>query len=98
MRPRVAVAMAVYNDAKYLPHSLDALSGQSFRDFHLTVLDDESTDSSASVAAGYLERSPMTIHRAPRRGRKDARPAAWNLAPPDAPYLLVLDSDMALPL
>lgn len=97
MKPRVAVAMAVFDDSKYLRLSLDALCEQTFCDFHLTVLDDGSSDDSAAIAESYVGRLPLTVHRGPHRGRHDAKQESWRLAAPAAPYLLVLDSDMALP-
>src|SRR4051812_48778473 len=96
MGVRVAIAMAVYNDSKYLRLSLDGLCAQAFRDFHLTVLDDGSTDGSAELAESYSDRLPITVHRAPHRGRHDAKQASWQLSEPTAPYLMVLDSDMEL--
>jgi glycosyltransferase involved in cell wall biosynthesis len=97
MSVRVAIAMAVYNDSRYLRHALDMLAAQTFRDFHLTVVDDGSTDDSAAVVESYSARIPLTLHREPHRGRHDAKQASWQLAHEDAPYLMVLDSDMELP-
>jgi glycosyltransferase involved in cell wall biosynthesis len=94
--PRVAIAMAVYDDERYLPLALDALCAQTFRDFHLTVYDDGSRDRSPDVAAGYATRLPLRLIRGAHRGRHFAKQAAWAEAAP-APYLLVMDSDVAPP-
>ncbi len=97
MAPHVAIAMAVYNDAEYLRATLEALAAQTYSDFHLTIVDDESTDGSAEVAEGFAGRLPMTVVRAPHRGRQSAKRAASAATDPESAYLLVLDSDIVLP-
>jgi glycosyltransferase involved in cell wall biosynthesis len=93
---RVAVAMAVYNDERYLPLALDALCRQQYRDFRLYVLDDGSTDRSAAIVESYADRLPLDLIRAEHRGRQLAKQASWAAAS-SAELLLVLDSDIALP-
>jgi len=94
---RVAVAMPVYNDERYLPLALDALAAQTYRDFKLTLVDDGSTDRSAVIAEGYADRIPMTIIRAEHRGLRTTKRAAVEAAPDEAEFVLILDSDTALP-
>jgi glycosyltransferase involved in cell wall biosynthesis len=94
--PKVAIAMAVFDDERYLPLALEALCAQTFREFHLTVHDDGSSDRSAEIAEGYAGRIPLRVVRGPHRGRHFAKQAAWDEAVP-APYLLVMDSDVAPP-
>lgn len=88
--------MAVFNDERYLALALDALAAQTFRDFHLTVHDDGSTDGSAALAEAYAARLALRVIRTEHRGRQLAKEASRAEAA-DAPYLLVLDSDIALP-
>jgi glycosyltransferase involved in cell wall biosynthesis len=94
---RVAVAMPVYNDERYLPLALDALAAQTATNFHLTVVDDGSTDRSAEIALSYADRISMTLIRAPHRGLRTTKRAAVESAPENAEYVLILDSDTALP-
>lgn len=94
--PRVAIAMAVFDDERYLPQTLEALATQSTQDFHLTVYDDASRDRSAEVAEGFAQRMPLTVIRGSHRGRHLAKVEARRRAV-TAPYLLVLDSDVELP-
>lgn len=96
MTPRVAVAMAVYDDAQYLPLALEGLCAQGFRDFHVTVYDDGSSDSSAAIAESYRDRLPLRTIRGEHLGRHFAKQKSWAEAAP-APFLFVLDSDMVLP-
>jgi glycosyltransferase involved in cell wall biosynthesis len=97
LSPRVAVAMAVYNDERYLALSLEGLARQTFRDFHVTVHDDGSTDGSLTVLERCaVGRVPLTVVRSGHRGRHLAKQAAWREAA-RSEYLLVLDSDIVLP-
>lgn len=94
--PRVAIAMAVYDDERHLPLALGALAAQTFREFHLTVHDDGSTDRSAAIAEGFADRLRIDVVRGEHRGRHQAKQAAWSRAA-GAPFLMVLDSDVVLP-
>src|SRR5687768_17584036 len=95
---RVAIALAVYNDERYLRLTLEALALQTWRHFHVIVLDDGSTDGSGAAAEAYAARLPLTVMRGARRGRHDAKRAVADAALAlGTPYLLVLDSDIALP-
>lgn len=51
--PLVSVIIPAYNAESYLDQCLDSLSMQTFEDFEVIVVDDGSTDSSASIANGY---------------------------------------------
>ena len=48
-RPEISVIVPTYNGAMYLQETLDALLVQTFPNFELLVIDDGSTDNSASV-------------------------------------------------
>lgn len=54
--PRLSIGLPVYNGEKYLSQSLDALLGQSFRDFELIISDNASSDSTAEICAEYQAR------------------------------------------
>ena len=48
--PLVSVVIPAYNEEKYLPACLEALSRQTFRDFEVVVVDNNSTDRTAEIA------------------------------------------------
>lgn len=54
--PAISIILPVYNGAKYLRESIDSVLGQSFPDFDLHVLDDGSTDNSATIVRSYADR------------------------------------------
>ena len=47
--PRLTVAMSVYNNGPYVGAAIDSILEQSFRDFEFLIVNDGSTDESASV-------------------------------------------------
>lgn len=58
----VAVFMPNYNHARFLPHSLDALLGQTLRPKGIWIVDDASKDNSAEILTDYQRRYPDLIH------------------------------------
>ena len=64
--PRLSIGLPVYNGEKYLAESLDALLGQSYGDFELTISDNASTDSTEEICRDYLARDPrISYYRQP---------------------------------
>jgi glycosyltransferase involved in cell wall biosynthesis len=53
--PKVTVLMSVYNGEKYLREAIESILNQSYSDFEFLIIDDCSTDSSASILAEYTE-------------------------------------------
>lgn len=65
--PRLTVGLPVYNGARYLAESLDALLGQTFTDFDLVISDNASTDGTADICQAYaLRDSRLTYIRQPQ--------------------------------
>jgi glycosyltransferase involved in cell wall biosynthesis len=54
--PIVSIGLPVYNGARFLRRSLDALLGQTLTDFELIVSDNASTDATPDIAAEYAAR------------------------------------------
>jgi glycosyltransferase involved in cell wall biosynthesis len=66
--PAVTIGVPVYNSADLLDGSLACLARQTFRDFKVLMIDDESTDGAAEVAKGWAARDPrFEYRRQPRR-------------------------------
>ena len=51
--PAITVIVPVYNAEKYLHECIESILSQSFTDFELILVDDGSTDSSASICDEY---------------------------------------------
>lgn len=54
--PAISVVMPVFNGGQFLTTSVDSILAQSERDFELIVIDDGSTDGSATVLRDYAAR------------------------------------------
>lgn len=92
MTPLFSVIMPVYNAAPFLHRSIDSILGQSFRNFELILVDDGSTDSSASVCKEYLAKdSRVRFISQPNSGASVARNAGMEHA--SAPWITFCDAD-----
>ncbi len=96
LRPTVSVVLPVYDVEQYLPHCLDSLAGQTFRDYELIVVDDGSPDGSRAIAERYAAADPRIrvvvrenggLGAARNTGVREAR----------GRFLTFVDSDDALP-
>ncbi len=68
--PRVTVALAVYNGAATLGKALQTAIDQTYRDFEVLVVDDGSTDDSASIAESLGARVVRQANTGLGGGRK----------------------------
>ncbi|MBL8121990.1 glycosyltransferase family 2 protein [Candidatus Saccharibacteria bacterium] len=89
---KVSVVIPAYNEAACLPECLDALARQTVRPFEVIVVDNDSSDASADVAASYPFVKVLTE---PKRGRVFARNAGFRAAKGDV--LARLDADAIAP-
>jgi glycosyltransferase involved in cell wall biosynthesis len=65
--PRLTIGLPVYNGQDFLPQALDALLGQSFRDFELIISDNASTDGTEEICRRYAAQDDrIRYHRQPR--------------------------------
>jgi glycosyltransferase involved in cell wall biosynthesis len=53
--PRLSIGLPVYNGESLLPEAIEALLGQSYKDFELIISDNASTDRTAEICRGYEE-------------------------------------------
>ena len=53
--PRITVLMPVYNAERHLREAIDSILAQSFKPFEFLIIDDGSTDRSASIIASYRD-------------------------------------------
>lgn len=61
--PRVSVVIPCYNYARYLPEAIESVLAQHVpaKLIEIVIVDDDSTDDTAAVAAGYVERLPDRV-------------------------------------
>lgn len=90
--PKVSVIMPTYNRQQFLLQAVGSVLSQGFVDFELIVVDDGSTDETASLISAVRD-SRLTYIRQDNRGRSYARNRALDIA--RGQYIAFLDSDDA---
>jgi biofilm PGA synthesis N-glycosyltransferase PgaC len=106
-RLRIALIVPFLDEASHLPVLLDSLAAQERRPDRLLLVDDGSTDGSASIAAGFAAVHPYAqmLRRPPRPPEPDRmarahewRAFTWGLAQLDGSWDVVakLDADLRL--
>lgn len=55
MNPKISVIVPVYNAEKTLHKCIDSILGQSYKDWELLLIDDGSTDASATICDEYAQ-------------------------------------------
>jgi glycosyltransferase involved in cell wall biosynthesis len=88
----LSIITPAYNVEPYLGACIESVLGQTLRDLELIVVDDGSTDGTASVIAAYAARDPrIRGFRGPNRGVSHARNVAMRHA--RGRYFALLDGD-----
>lgn len=88
--PTVSVITPVYNGERFLRPALDSLLAQTFQDWEHIVVDDGSTDGTASILASYTDPRLIKLRQA-NAGEAAARNAGLDQARGD--YIAFLDAD-----
>jgi glycosyltransferase involved in cell wall biosynthesis len=88
---KISVILPVHNRADVLPRAVQSVIDQELSDFELLVVDDGSTDDSASVADSFVDPRVRLLRLPRNRGGNVARNEGIRAA--TAPLLAFLDSD-----
>lgn len=90
--PRLSIVILAYNEERYLPGLLDSIAAQTVAPDEVIVVDNNSTDRSAEIAASY----PFVrlVHEA-EQGMIPARDRGLNEA--KGPLIARIDADDVLP-
>jgi len=87
----VSVVVPSYNSAAYLPATLASVTGQTYRDWEVVLVDDGSADGPAGVAKRIIPPGRLTLVRQARRGPAAARNRGVQVARGE--LIAFLDSD-----
>jgi glycosyltransferase involved in cell wall biosynthesis len=66
--PLVSVVMPVYNCARFLPESIGSVLAQTYSNFEFIIIDDGSTDGSASIIKEYTDPRIRFVHNSRNLG------------------------------
>ncbi len=92
MRPLISVIVPIYNVEKYLSECLLSIQKQTYPHLQVILIDDGSTDQSASIAQQFVDTdSRFLLLRQANAGQSAARNRGIELATGD--YISFIDSD-----
>lgn len=95
-KPAVSICMPSFNQARFLPQTLDSALAQTFQDFEVALVDDGSTDATLTIARSYESRHPgrLRVYTHPG-GANRGISASTNLAisRTTGEFIVILDSD-----
>jgi glycosyltransferase involved in cell wall biosynthesis len=90
--PIVSVVITVYNDENYIATAIESILSQTFQDYELIVVDDGSTDATASILDKYLQTDKrIHVYRIENSGTTIAANVGLKMA--NGKYIARLDSD-----
>jgi len=96
-KPFFSIIIPALNEEKYLPHLLDDLTKQTFRDFEVILVDGNSSDATVAKAKSFAKSLPhLTILTSPKRHVCVQRNLGAKKAIADT--LIFMDADNRLPL
>lgn len=88
----VSIIIPVYNSEAFLPHCIESLQQQTYRDWTAIFVNDGSTDNSLQILQEYTERdSRIRLINKSNGGAASARNAGLDAA--DTEYITFVDSD-----
>lgn len=92
MNPLVSVVVPCYNQAQYLPETLNSVLQQEYENWECLIINDGSPDNTEEVAQEWCKKdSRFKYHKKENQGLAHTRNYGINLA--EGVYILPLDSD-----
>lgn len=91
----IEILLSTYNGAQYLGEQLDSIISQTNHDWHLTIRDDGSTDSTPQIIGQYITQYPTLISLNPTSGKNLGVISSFEqlLAHAHADYFMLCDQD-----
>ncbi|WP_293788901.1 glycosyltransferase [uncultured Pedobacter sp.] len=89
--PVITVFMAAYNSSGFIEESIASILTQTFKDFEFIIIDDGSTDDTASVVKKFTDSRIRFIQNEGNKGLPYTRNRLLTLAKGE--YIAILDSD-----
>ena len=63
MPPKVSILIPTYNYAHYIGEAIESALNQTYNDFELIIIDDQSSDNTDEVVARYLTDSRVRYYK-----------------------------------
>ena len=95
LKPLISVVMPCHNSAAFIIEAISSVLNQTYRNLELIIVDDYSSDRSASIIAEFasLDARIRPVYKDANVGAAESRNAALDMAQGD--YIAFLDSDDA---
>lgn len=94
-QPRVSVIIPAFNEEKYILKTLRAIISQSYKNYEIIIVDNNSTDSTESLINYFIQKTPTSITinylKEKRQGTNFARECGRRFASGD--IIALLDAD-----
>lgn len=89
----ISIIMPTYNCAKYIGETIESIQSQTYKDWELIIVDDQSTDDTEETVKAYSAADPRIRYKKLKEnsGAAVARTAAMHLA--QGRYMAFCDSD-----
>lgn len=93
MKEKISVVIPIYNVEAYLAECLDSVTGQTYQNLEILLVDDASPDGCGAVCDRYAEndRRIRVVHKEKNGGLAEARNTGMDAATGE--YLFFVDSD-----
>lgn len=90
--PMVSIVMSVFNGDRFLHEAVESILDQSFREFEFIIIDDGSTDRSASILSSYQDRDGrVEVHHREHGGLIESLNHGCSVA--QGKYIARMDAD-----
>jgi len=89
--PLISIVIPAYNSEKYIGETIDSVLNQTYENFELLIVDDESNDKTPEIIKQYKD-SRIKYYRIPHSGRPSV-PRNFGIQKADGELIAFLDSD-----
>lgn len=92
----ISIVIPVYNTERYVENCLRSVAMQSYNDIEVIIVDDGSTDNSATVCRSFIHNTKLTnfhYYYKENGGLSSARNFGIDKCSSDAEYIVFIDSD-----
>ena len=90
---RFSIIVPVYNVEKYIKKCMETLVNQSFRDYEIIVVDDESPDGSMDIVESFRKKDPQRIRVVHQKNTRQGGARNHGVELALGEYLIFVDSD-----
>ncbi len=90
-KPLVSIVVIMYNEEAFITKTLEHIKQQTYKNYEVILVDDQSSDNTVMVAKQYLNKLPLTIVKRNHSGPAHSRNHGASLA--RGKLILFLDAD-----